>query len=65
MGERPRGEPTPAVITAVLAQTATTSDHGSIEPVLAAHLPAVWGFVRSPQRRQAGAAAPWLVSKAS
>jgi hypothetical protein len=34
------------------------------EPVLAAHLPAGWGFVRSPQRRQAGAAAPWLVTKA-
>jgi len=32
-----KGEPSPAVITAIVAQTATTSDHGSIEPVLELH----------------------------
>lgn len=34
---RARGEPTEAVITAVLTQTATASDHGSLQPLLAAH----------------------------
>jgi hypothetical protein len=33
------------------------------EPVLAADLPAAWGFVRSPQRRQAAQEAPWLGPK--
>jgi len=35
-GRQP-GEPTEAVITAVLTQPAITSDHGSVPPVLAAH----------------------------
>jgi len=37
--ESPRqpGEPTEAVITAILVQPAITSDHGSLTPVLAAH----------------------------
>ncbi len=34
------------------------------EPVLAVELPAAWGFVRSPQRRQAGAALPWQAGTA-
>lgn len=34
---RPPGEPTEAVITAVLTQPAITSDHGSLAPVMAAH----------------------------
>jgi len=34
---RQSGEPTEAVITAVLIQPATTSDHGSLSPVIAAH----------------------------
>lgn len=34
---RQTGEPTEAVITAVVTQPAITSDHGSISPVLAAH----------------------------
>jgi hypothetical protein len=34
---RTRGEPTPAVITAVVTQTATASDHGSLAAVLAQH----------------------------
>lgn len=34
---RAKREPTEAVITAVLTQPATTSDHGSLEPVLSAH----------------------------
>jgi len=33
---RARGEPTEAIITAILTQPATTSDHGSLVPVLAA-----------------------------
>jgi hypothetical protein len=33
---RVKGEPTEAVITAVLTQPATTSDHGSLRPVIAA-----------------------------
>lgn len=35
---RQKGEPTEAVITAVMLQPAITSDHGSIAPVLAAHM---------------------------
>ena len=34
---RAKGEPTEAIITAIVTQSATTSDHGSLEPVLAAH----------------------------
>jgi hypothetical protein len=34
---RPPGEPTEAVITAVLTQPATSSDHGSLRPVLSTH----------------------------
>jgi transposase len=34
---RQRGEPTEAVITAILTQPAITSDHGSLPPVMAAH----------------------------
>ena len=34
---RAKSEPTEAVITAVITQPATTSDHGSLAPVLAAH----------------------------
>ena len=34
---RQPGEPTEAVITAVLTQPATTSDHGSLTPILSAH----------------------------
>jgi len=34
---RQKGEPTEAVITAVVTQPAITSDHGSLSPVLAAH----------------------------
>jgi IS5 family transposase len=34
---RAKREPTEAVITAVVTQPATTGDHGSLEPVLAAH----------------------------
>jgi hypothetical protein len=34
---RAKREPTDAIITAVVTQPATTSDHGSLEPVLAAH----------------------------
>ena len=34
---RKRGEPTPAVITALLTQPATASDNGSLTPVLAKH----------------------------
>ena len=36
-GIRQSGEPTEAVITAVLIQPATTSDQGSLSPVIAAH----------------------------
>ena len=35
---RQPGEPTEAIITAVLTQPAITSDHGSLAPVLAAHV---------------------------
>ena len=35
---RAKREPTEAVITAVVTQPATTGDHGSLEPVLAAHI---------------------------
>jgi hypothetical protein len=34
---RQRGEPTEAVITAILTQPAITSDHGSLPPLIAAH----------------------------
>jgi Protein of unknown function (DUF2946) len=43
-----------------LAADAVEQGRWTPEPVQAAELPATWGFVRSPQRRQAGAAAPWL-----
>jgi hypothetical protein len=36
-GTRQPGEPTVAVITAILTQPAITSDHGSLSPVIAAH----------------------------
>ena len=35
---RSKSEPTEAVITAIVAQPATTGDHGSLSPVLAAHI---------------------------
>ena len=35
--KRQQGEPTKAVITAVMTQPAITSDHGSLSPVIAAH----------------------------
>lgn len=35
---RAKNEPTEAIITAVITQPATTGDHGSLEPVLAAHV---------------------------
>jgi len=41
------GEPTEAVITAVLIQPAITSDHGSLSPVLAAHEAGGPGLPRS------------------
>ncbi len=39
---RQPGEPTEAVITAVLTQPAITCDHGSVPPVLAAHEQDAW-----------------------
>jgi len=47
-----------------LAADAVEAGRWTPEPVQAAELPAAWGFVRSPQRRQAGTAAPWLAAAA-
>lgn len=43
-----------------LAADAVEAGRWTPEPVQAAELPTAWGFVRSPQRHQAGAAASWL-----
>ena len=47
-----------------LAADAVEAGHWTPEPVQAVDLPAAWGFVRSPQRRQAGVDVPWLMPKA-
>ncbi|MBA4261192.1 MAG: DUF2946 domain-containing protein [Comamonadaceae bacterium] len=54
------------VHTSDMVQAADAVEQGQWvpEPVLAGNLPAAWGFVRSPQRRQAGAARPWLAGTA-
>jgi hypothetical protein len=62
---RAKYEPTDAVITAVITQPATTSDHGSLAPVLAAHVASAQpapetvfadaGYISAPALKQAKA----------
>jgi hypothetical protein len=47
-----------------LAGDAVEQGHWVPEPVRSDHLPVDWGFVRSPQRQQAGAAMPWFANGA-